>query len=224
MKVTGSTTLNAAPERVWAAMLDPDVLARTIPGCERLERTGTDRYRGTVSAGVASIKGTFVGDVELTDLEPPAALVLRASGAGAPGTVRADVTVRLTDLGDGRTELGYDADAVVGGMVGGVGQRVLTAVARRTAAEFFDRLAAELAGAPSAAPEPAPPRHAAPRPPEPVGAPAGPPPPGPAGIDPGDAAGYFAGGVVLGAAAALAGVIVGALAARNAGRGGPRAG
>jgi carbon monoxide dehydrogenase subunit G len=136
MKVTGSATISAPLPRVWDALQDPAVLARTIPGCHSLEATGPDAYRMTVSAGVASIKGTYVGRVELADPDPPRSFVLRAQGQGAPGTVDATVRVRLSD-GEGGTRVDYDADAIVGGMIGGVGQRMLGSVARRTAGEFF---------------------------------------------------------------------------------------
>ena len=86
---------------MWSALNDPAVLVRTIPGCERLEQTGPDRYRMTVVAGVASIKGSYQGEVALTDQEPPDRFVLRASGAGAPGTVSAEVEVRLAAGADG---------------------------------------------------------------------------------------------------------------------------
>jgi len=144
VKINGTATINASPDRVWAALNDPAVLVRTIPGVERLEAVGDDRYRMTVTAGVASIKGTYLGDVALTDPVPPSAFTLKASGAGAPGTVSADVRVTLDDAGDGRTRLRYDADAVVGGAVGGVGQRVLAGVAKRTAGEFFTAVEAVL--------------------------------------------------------------------------------
>jgi hypothetical protein len=144
MKVNGTATLNATSDRVWAALNDPAVLVRTIPGCEQLETVGQDSYRMTVTAGVASIKGTYLGDVRLTDPEPPNAFTLKASGAGAPGTVSADVRVTLADQGDGTTLLTYVADAVVGGPVGGVGQRVLSGVAKKTAGEFFQAVDAVL--------------------------------------------------------------------------------
>ena len=151
MKVSGTATLHATPDRVYAALNDPAVLVRTIPGCERLEAVGPDRYRMTVTAGVASIKGSYLGDVRLSDGAPPSSFTLTASGSGAPGTVTADVRVHLDDAGDGTTVLRYDADAVVGGPVGGVGQRVLTGVARKTAAEFFAAVDAALAAGPDAA-------------------------------------------------------------------------
>ncbi|MGW7369323.1 SRPBCC family protein [Streptomyces sp. NPDC054841] len=158
MKVSGNATLNAAIDKVWDALNDPAVLTRTIPGCEKLEETGPDAYRMTVTMGVASIKGTYLGDVQLTDQQKPGAFTLKASGAGGPGTVSAEAKVTLQDLGDGRTLLEYDADAVVGGMIGGVGQRVLTGVAKKTAGEFFktvDRVLndeAPPAGTPAAVP------------------------------------------------------------------------
>ncbi|XRQ02881.1 SRPBCC family protein [Actinomadura welshii] len=160
MQLNGSATVAAPPARVWDALQDPAVLARTIPGCVSLEETGPDVYRMTVTAGVASIQGTYVGRVELGEPDPPRSFVLRARGQGAPGTVDATVRVRLS-AGDGATRIDYDADAVVGGMVGGVGQRMLGSVAKRTAGEFFAAVERDLttpapAPAPAPAPEPAP--------------------------------------------------------------------
>ena len=137
MKVTGSAVLNAPRDRVWAALIDPEVLVRTLPGCQQLEQVGPDHYKATLYAGVASIKGLFSGEVKLTDRVEPDSFAMHASGAGGPGTVNADVQVRLTEINGASTRLDYDADAVVGGMIGGVGQRMLTGVARRTADEFF---------------------------------------------------------------------------------------
>jgi carbon monoxide dehydrogenase subunit G len=145
VKINGTAALNAPRERVWAALNDPAVLVRTIPGCEQLEALGDDRYRMTVTAGVASIKGTYLGEVALTDPLPANAFTLKASGAGAPGTVQADVRVTLDDADGGGTLLSYAADAVVGGAVGGVGQRVLAGVAKKTAGEFFRAVDAVLA-------------------------------------------------------------------------------
>ena len=145
MKFTGENTLHAPVEKAWDALLDPAVLVRTIPGCERLEETGEHAYAMTVTAGVAAIRGTYTGSCVLSDLVPHESLVMRLEGAGAPGTVGATVHVRFA--GDGEsTTVSYDADAVVGGMVGGVGQRMLTSVSRRMAAEFFGNVDAVLTG------------------------------------------------------------------------------
>jgi carbon monoxide dehydrogenase subunit G len=137
MKVSGEATLHAPVEKVWDALNDPAVLVRTIPGCERLEATGPDAYAMTVSAGVASIKGTYSGTVRLSEQDVPKSFLMSAAGSGGPGTVSTEVRVALAETLDGATRLTYDADAVVGGMVAGVGQRMLVAVAKKTAGEFF---------------------------------------------------------------------------------------
>ncbi|MFJ2029892.1 SRPBCC domain-containing protein [Streptosporangium sp. NPDC087985] len=162
MKLAGSAVLGVDRDRVWSALQNPAVLVRTIPGCERLEETGPDTYRMTVTAGVASIKGVYQGEVALSEPDAPQRFVLRARGQGAPGTVDATVRVRLSEVESG-TRVDYDAEAVVGGMIGGVGQRMLSSVAKRTAAEFFSAVESHLcsgtaaapAGMPTAVPSPA---------------------------------------------------------------------
>ena len=147
MKIAGEALLHAPVEQVWQALLDPGVLVRTIPGCERLEATGENRYDMTVTAGVAAIRGTYAGNCELRDLHPHESLVMAVQGSGAPGTLAADVTVRFEEREDGAaTAVSYDADAVVGGMLGGVGQRMLGSVSKRMAAEFFGAVDQALSG------------------------------------------------------------------------------
>jgi carbon monoxide dehydrogenase subunit G len=147
VNLDGSAVLHADPERVWSVITDPAVLARTIPGCGSLEQVGNDEYRMTVSVGVGAVRGTYAGEVRLSDQQRPKSYVMHASGAGAPGQVRATVTIELSPSGEEETTLTYSADAVVGGPVAGVGQRMMTGVAKRMAAQFFSAIDAELTGA-----------------------------------------------------------------------------
>ena len=147
MNLDGSAVLSADPERVWAVITDPAVLARTIPGCESLEQVGDDEYRMNVSVGVGAIRGTYAGEVKLTDQQRPTSYVMHASGAGAPGNARAQVTINLQRADGGKTNLTYSADAVIGGPVAGVGQRMITGVAKRMAGQFFKAIDDELTGA-----------------------------------------------------------------------------
>ena len=146
MNLDGSAVLSAPPERVWAVITDPAVLARTIPGCESLEQVGEDEYKMKFWVGVGAIRGTYAGEVRLTDKDLPKSYVMHASGAGAPGNARAQVTINLEPAGDGKTTLTYSADAVIGGPVAGVGQRMITGVAKRMAAQFFAAVDDELQG------------------------------------------------------------------------------
>ncbi|HET9421593.1 MAG TPA: carbon monoxide dehydrogenase subunit G [Nocardioides sp.] len=147
MKIAGTNSIPFPVAQVWDALLDPAVLVRTIPGCERLETKGENTYAMTVTAGVAAIKGTYDGTCALSDLAEHQSLVMKLQGAGAPGTIDATVQVAFEEA-DGGTRISYEADAVVGGMVGGVGQRMLTSVSKRMAKEFFDNVAGAI-GAPA---------------------------------------------------------------------------
>jgi carbon monoxide dehydrogenase subunit G len=206
MKITGSDVVPFPVAQVWDALLDPQVLVATIPGCERLAATGEHTYDMTVTAGVAAIKGTYAGSCALSDLVEHEALVMRLQGAGAPGTIDATVQVYFTEPGPGQTRIDYDADAVVGGMVGGVGQRMLTSVSKRMAAEFFGNVAAAI-GQPATQ---APTGVEAPT----AGAPAGAvfTAPAKAGIGSRD---DFVKGIAVGAGLVLLGVVVGRLFGRR---------
>jgi carbon monoxide dehydrogenase subunit G len=146
MKISGSSTLESPVDKVWEAIQDPAVLARCLPGCESLAVIGEDRYAMSVTAGVAAIKGTYAGEVSLSDKVAPSSLTMRASGTGAPNTIDADVKVQLAPSASGGTDLSYDADASVGGAIGGVGQRMLAGVTKKMAGQFFTALDRDIAG------------------------------------------------------------------------------
>jgi carbon monoxide dehydrogenase subunit G len=205
LKVSGSALLKAPRRRVWDALNDPAVLVRTIPGCQRLEAIGDDAYRMTLTAGVASIKGVYQGEVRLSDQQPLDTFVLKAAGSGTPGTVSADVVVRLEETGDDTTTVTYDADATVGGMIGGVGQRMLSGVAKKTAGEFFSAVDDLLTGRTETAAD-----RVQAASPESAGAAGVFEAPGAAAtLSTAGSAGDFVSGALVGAAAALLGALVG---------------
>jgi carbon monoxide dehydrogenase subunit G len=224
MKIIGNAQFGAEPSVVYQALNDPAVLVRSIPGCHRLEALGDDAYAMTVAAGVGSIKGVYDGQVRLTDHDEPTSFRLHAEGAGAAGTIGADVRVTLEAGDEGGTSVTYDADATVGGMIGGVGQRMLVGVSKRMAAEFFGNVEALLAGRGSAglpegngAPKPSGASRLPPDPstvaPSPSVRPTGSVPAGAvftAPEKPSSDRADFGVGVAVGAAAALAGVVLGA--------------
>jgi len=153
MKISGAATMAASPDQVWQAVHDPAVLARCIPGCESLRELSPGRYAMTVTAGVAAIKGSYDGEVAITDVTEPTHFTMKADGAGAPGTIATTVDVRLSEEAGG-TAIAYDADATVGGPIGGVGQRMLAGVARKMAGQMFTSLDRDIAGERPAAAEP----------------------------------------------------------------------
>lgn len=217
MRLSGTATLHAPPEKVWATLNDPATLARVIPGCDRVEEIGPDAYRVTATVGVASIKGTYSGEVAMVDQDFPHACTLKGSGGGVPGTMSGECRVRLEELDGGNTKVSYDAEGVVGGVIAGVGQRVLLAVGKKMAAQFFASIDDVLTG--KAAAVPAPRAEAAAQPDLAAAQPAAAPT-----VYAGGAAGTAGGalsppdfvkGAVFGAVVALAGVALGGLLGRS---------
>jgi len=150
MKVSGEHEFASPREAVWEALLDPAMLAATLPGARRLVPTGADEYAISVDVGVGSVKGTYEGVFSLTDMEPGEACTVRATASGRPGTVIAVARMRLGDGERGAT-LAYEADATVTGPLAGVGQRLMGAAARRTTEQFLTALDDRIAAPPEAA-------------------------------------------------------------------------
>src|SRR5262249_42872170 len=128
-----------APAEVWRRLIDPTELAAIVPGCERLEQAGPDRYVADVTIGVAAIRGLYKAGIELRGKQEPTSVRLVAQAAGAPGFCTREGIVRLVPKGNA-TRLTYVYRADVGGKVAAVGQRMLGAVTRVLIAEFFRAL------------------------------------------------------------------------------------
>jgi len=145
MKLEGSYDMPVPRQRVWEAFLDPEQLRQAIPGCEKLEAVGNDEYKATMKIGVGAVKGTFEGKVRLSDKKPPDSYRLSVEGSGGPGFIRGDTVITLSDA-DGGTRVSFSADVQVGGLIAGVGQRMLGGVSKMMADQFFNRMGQLLQG------------------------------------------------------------------------------
>jgi carbon monoxide dehydrogenase subunit G len=139
MKIEGTQDIPAPQDKVWAAFLDPNTLAKAIPGCEGLEEIGPGEYKAVMKVGVAAIKGTFEGRVKLMDQEPPNRYRMAVEGKGGPGFVRGEAKMALSAI-DGGTRVTSDADVQVGGLIASVGQRMLGGVSKMMLDQFFNRM------------------------------------------------------------------------------------
>lgn len=172
MKISGSYTIDAPREEVWAALNDIDVLARVVPGCERLEQTGENEYEGQVKIGIQSIRGTYSGKIRLEDIQPPSHYKLVASGKSANGVVDGAGTVDLEEQ-DGKTLLRYGGDAQIGGVLASVGQRLIEGASKQLINQSLKALAEQVARRRAPAAEPVAAAPAAPNPPAEQQAPTG---------------------------------------------------
>ncbi|HSF04254.1 MAG TPA: carbon monoxide dehydrogenase subunit G [Methylomirabilota bacterium] len=139
MKIEGSHDVPVPRQKVWDAFLNPDQLRQAIPGCEKLEALGNDEFKATMKIGVAAVKGTFEGKVKLAEKNPPSSYRMAVEGSGGPGFVRGETLITLTDI-EGGTRVGYTAEVQVGGLIAGVGQRMLGGVSKMLADQFFGRM------------------------------------------------------------------------------------
>jgi len=145
MKLALSSVIPAPRDRVFAAIVDPAILQRSIPGCESLKETAPDTYEATIKVGVAGLKGAYTGKASIRDARPPESLTLAFEGKGGPGFVRGSAAITLTAEGDGSaTRVACDADVQVGGLIAAVGSRLVEAAAKKQADDFFRALSAAL--------------------------------------------------------------------------------
>lgn len=143
MKVDSTHEIKAPRERVFAALIDPEVLRLAIPGCESLEKIGENHFNATMKAGIGPIKGNFKGDVHLEDMRPPEHYRIVVQGKGAMGFAKGSADFDLEEK-DGGTLIKYSGEMQIGGSIAGVGQRMIQGAAKMMASQFFAKLEAEV--------------------------------------------------------------------------------
>jgi carbon monoxide dehydrogenase subunit G len=143
MKVEGVYSFPGPPQKVWELLLDPESLRACIPGVETLTETSPDHWDAVMRVGVAAIKGTYKGKVAIVDKQAPQAYTLEVEGSGGPGFVKGTAKIVLEPDGD-NTRVRVDGDGQVGGMLAGVGQRMLPGVAKMLMNQFFECQIAKL--------------------------------------------------------------------------------
>ena len=136
MDVAETYTFQAPAVRVWRVLLDPENLASCIPGCERLEPLGDDRYRASLNVGVGAIRGNYEATITISDQVPPWSYKLTVEGNGSPGFLRGEAQVSLEEQ-DGGTVITVQGKGQVGGAVARVGQRLIGSVNKMMMDRFF---------------------------------------------------------------------------------------
>jgi carbon monoxide dehydrogenase subunit G len=144
MIIVEAYTFPVGREELWSVLHDARQMAKWIPGCERLEQIGPDRYAATLKVGIAAIKGTYTGFVEIRDKQFPDRYTLAIEGNATPGFVKGTATLELTDMGNGTTQLVVNGDAQVGGLIASVGQRFLTGIARQMTQQLLKNIEKEV--------------------------------------------------------------------------------
>jgi len=144
MKLEGSHTFTVPRTELYDLLMDPKVIAKTIPGCEEMREVGEDRYEAKVTIGIAAVKGVYSSTIQISDKNPPESFKLNMDGKGARGFLSGAVEIRLAEQGD-ETLLNYVAENQIGGPIAAVGQRIVGAAAKMFVNQGFKALEKHLA-------------------------------------------------------------------------------
>jgi carbon monoxide dehydrogenase subunit G len=146
MELSGKHDFDAPQADVWRVLTDPETLRRCLPGCQKFELQDDGSYAITLTIGIAAIKGTYTGTVQMLNEQPPDSYTLKMSAKGAVGFVDGHGDFQLAPEGDDKTLLTYTGEAHVGGKVAGLGQRVVHAGANLVIGQFFRAVDKEVRG------------------------------------------------------------------------------
>jgi carbon monoxide dehydrogenase subunit G len=139
LDIGGSEVIAASPERLWQCLNDPAVLTRCIPGCRGMTALGPDAFKIDLQLRVAAVGGTFEGEIALHDKEDPRRCRVAVSGAGSLGHGNGEATFEIAAHESGSL-LTYSGSGEIGGLVAGVGQRILGSVSKHLIGRFFTSL------------------------------------------------------------------------------------
>jgi carbon monoxide dehydrogenase subunit G len=140
MRLSGSKEFPTNPQQTYELLTNPDAIVQAMPGMKRLTARSETLYEAEMEVGVAGIKGSYQGTLEMKDVVPGERYRLVVHGEGPMGFMDADVGVRIEAREAGGSVIMYDGEATVGGTVAGVGQRVLSGVAKFLINQFFNNL------------------------------------------------------------------------------------
>ena len=151
MKIAGKHILATTPERAYELLQDPEVLAKSMPGCDQLNRIGPDEYEMKMKMAISSIQGLFAGKVKIEDPHPPESFKLVVEGTGKVGFMKGSGVLHLSPQ-ESSTEVAFEGDVQVGGMIAGVGQRLVETTAKFIIRKFFDKLTEQVGATQTASP------------------------------------------------------------------------
>lgn len=144
MQLTGNHILNAPTGRIWTILMDPDRLARIVPGVSKLERISDNSFRSILNIRIGPMSGSFTGQLQLEDIVENQSFTIKAQQDSKVGKADADVKLKLSSVDAMRSSLTFSGDVKIYGLLATMGQRVIGGVANTLTKEFFNNLEKEL--------------------------------------------------------------------------------
>ena len=138
MKLTGSYEIKLDKNSVWKALNDPEILKKSIPGCEEFKKNSDTNFTATATNKIGPFNATFIGDIELKNLNPPDSYKITGQGNSPVGFASGEASVKLEES-NGITKLIYTVEANVGGKIAQVGSRLIDMTAKKMSDIFFGK-------------------------------------------------------------------------------------
>jgi len=138
MKLSGSYQIKLEKQKVWEALNDPEILKKSIPGCEEFTKNSDTEFTATATNKIGPFNASFTGDIELKEINAPNSYVIEGSGNSPVGFASGSAKVTLEDSDEG-TKLSYSVEANVGGKIAQVGSRLIDMTAKKMADIFFGK-------------------------------------------------------------------------------------
>lgn len=138
MEFSGSQTMQAPQEKVWAFLLDVNNVASCAPGFQSMEELEPEHWKAVVSVGVGPVKAKFTLDVTRPELQEPEHMVVKARGKAPGNAVDLTGEMVLAAEGESQTHMDWKANVVVSGTIASVGARLLQGTAEKLTGQFFD--------------------------------------------------------------------------------------
>ena len=138
MKLSGSYQINLEKQKVWEALNNPEILRKSIPGCEEFTKDSDTEFSATATNKIGPFNASFTGTIELKDINAPNSYKIIGSGNSPVGFASGEAEVKLEDHNEG-TKLIYTVEANVGGKIAQIGSRLIDMTAKKMADIFFGK-------------------------------------------------------------------------------------
>ena len=138
MKLSGYYQINLEKQKVWEALNNPEILKKSIPGCEKFIKNSDTEFTATATNKIGPFNASFTGDIQLKEINAPNSYIIEGSGSSPVGFASGEAKVKLEDT-EGGTKLSYEVEANVGGKIVQVGSRLIDMTAKKMADIFFGK-------------------------------------------------------------------------------------
>jgi uncharacterized protein len=144
MEFSGTQSIAAPIDKVWAFLMDVNNVAECAPGFQSLEELGEEHWKAVVAVKIGAVTAKFHLDVTRPEMQEPEHMVVKGRGKAPGSAVDLSGNMHLSALSESETRMDWKAIVVVSGTIASVGARLMSGTAERLTTQFFDSLKKKL--------------------------------------------------------------------------------